>query len=166
MLAEAGYGPEHVVCCGVWLDDPRDFQSFNKVFKEYFGANPPARACVVSSMVIDCKVEVDCVAYKKPYRPEAEGSVALPRHEFGLDVIALVGRLRYSEHRSVPEIRVHLVGHSFDAVTMTAAAFLSAGLTPGGSVMPRFCSIVPRLCVVKGVCVVWSPEPSRPTTKP
>jgi enamine deaminase RidA (YjgF/YER057c/UK114 family) len=35
------------------------------VFKEYFGENPPARACVVSSMVIDCKVEVDCVAYKK-----------------------------------------------------------------------------------------------------
>lgn len=66
ILHEAGYGVEHVVRCGVWLDDPRDFQSFNKVFKEYFGENPPARACVVSSMVIDCKVEVDCVAYKKP----------------------------------------------------------------------------------------------------
>ena len=51
-----------------------------------------------------------CPAYKKPYRPEAEGSLALPRHEFGLDVIALIGRLRYREHRSVPEIRAHLVG--------------------------------------------------------
>ena len=51
-----------------------------------------------------------CVAHKKPYRPEAEGAVALPRHEFGLDVIALIGRLRYAEHRSVPEIRTHLVG--------------------------------------------------------
>ncbi len=51
-----------------------------------------------------------CVAHKKPYRPEAEGSVALPRHEFGLDVIALIGRLRYAEHRSVPEIRTHLIG--------------------------------------------------------
>ena len=50
-----------------------------------------------------------CAAHKKPYRPEAEGALALPRHEFGLDVIALVGRLRYTEHRSVPEIRVHLV---------------------------------------------------------
>ncbi|MDP5007902.1 MAG: RidA family protein, partial [Glaciimonas sp.] len=65
ILAEAGYGPEHVVRCGVWLDDTRDFQSFNKVFKEYFGANPPARACVQSAMVVDCKVEVDCIAYKK-----------------------------------------------------------------------------------------------------
>jgi reactive intermediate/imine deaminase len=65
ILKEAGYGPEHVVRCGVWLDDPRDFQSFNKIFREYFGAAPPARACVVSSMVVDCKVEIDCVAYKK-----------------------------------------------------------------------------------------------------
>ncbi len=52
----------------------------------------------------------DCAAHKKPYRPEAEGRVALPHHEFGLDVVAFVGRLRYAEHRSVPEIRTHLVG--------------------------------------------------------
>ena len=51
-----------------------------------------------------------CAAYKRPYRPEAEGAIALPRHEFGLDVIALVGRLRYAEHRSVPEIRGHVAG--------------------------------------------------------
>jgi hypothetical protein len=51
-----------------------------------------------------------CSAYKRPYRPEAEGALALPRHEFGLDVIALIGRLRYVEHRSIPEIRSHLVG--------------------------------------------------------
>ena len=68
ILREAGYAPEHVGRCGVWLDDPRDFQSFNKVFREYFGDNPPARACVVSSMVVDCKVEIDCIAYKKPVK--------------------------------------------------------------------------------------------------
>jgi reactive intermediate/imine deaminase len=66
ILREAGYGPEHVVRCGVWLEDPRDFQSFNAVFRKHFGENPPARACVVSSMVVDCKVEIDCVAYKSP----------------------------------------------------------------------------------------------------
>jgi len=66
ILKEAGYGPEHVVRCGVWLDDARDFASFNRIFKEYFGANPPARACVQSSMVVDCRVEVDCIAYRKP----------------------------------------------------------------------------------------------------
>jgi reactive intermediate/imine deaminase len=66
VLAEAGYGPGDVVRCGVWLDEPRDFSSFNKVFREYFGAHPPARSCVVSSMVVDCKVEIDCVAYRRP----------------------------------------------------------------------------------------------------
>jgi len=66
ILREAGYGPEHVVRCGVWLDDSRDFSSFNAVFKKHFGEHPPARACVVSSMVVDCKVEIDCVAYKTP----------------------------------------------------------------------------------------------------
>jgi reactive intermediate/imine deaminase len=65
VLQEAGYGPEHVVRCGVWLDDPRDFQSFNKVFREFFGNHPPARSCVVSSMVVGCKLEIDCVAFKK-----------------------------------------------------------------------------------------------------
>ncbi|HEY4049268.1 MAG TPA: RidA family protein [Acidobacteriaceae bacterium] len=66
ILHEAGYGVEHVVRCGVWLDDPRDFPSFNAVFREYFGEHPPARACVVSSMVVACRVEIDCVAYKQP----------------------------------------------------------------------------------------------------
>ena len=66
ILSEAGYGPEDVVRCGVWLDDPRDFASFNVVFREHFGEHPPARACVVSSMVVDCKIEIDCVAYKAP----------------------------------------------------------------------------------------------------
>ena len=68
ILREAGYGPEHVVRCGVWIDDPRDFAAFNAVFREYFGSHPPARCCVVSSMVVDCKVEIDCVAYKAPGR--------------------------------------------------------------------------------------------------
>jgi hypothetical protein len=36
----------------------------------------------------------DCPAYRRPYRPEAEGRVARPRHAFGLDVVALVGQLR------------------------------------------------------------------------
>jgi reactive intermediate/imine deaminase len=66
ILAEAGYGTEHVVRCGVWLDDARDFHAFNGVFRHYFGENPPARACVQSPIVVDCKVEVECVAYKKP----------------------------------------------------------------------------------------------------
>ena len=66
ILEEAGYGPEHVIRCGVWIDDSRDFAAFNAVFREYFGEHPPARSCVTSSMVVDCKVEIDCVAWKPP----------------------------------------------------------------------------------------------------
>ena len=51
----------------------------------------------------------DCARFRTPYRPEAEGSYALPHGEFGLDVIALVGVLRYRQHRSVPEIHQELV---------------------------------------------------------
>jgi hypothetical protein len=50
-----------------------------------------------------------CPQYHRPYRPEEEGGWALPHGEFGLDVIALVGALRYAEHRSVPEIHRALV---------------------------------------------------------
>jgi hypothetical protein len=46
----------------------------------------------------------DCDRFRRPYHPEAEGVVALPHGEFGLDVIAWVGTQRYQEHRSVPEI--------------------------------------------------------------
>jgi hypothetical protein len=51
----------------------------------------------------------DCPRHKSCLRPEQEGHFALPQHEFGLDVIAAVGRLRHAEHRSVPEIHAALV---------------------------------------------------------
>ena len=51
----------------------------------------------------------DCSWHGRPVRPEQEGRFALPQHEFGLDVIALIGRLRHAEHRSVPEIHAELV---------------------------------------------------------
>jgi hypothetical protein len=44
-----------------------------------------------------------------PIRPEQEGRLVLPQHEFGLDIIALVGTLRHAEHRSLPEIHAELV---------------------------------------------------------
>src|SRR5262249_4784799 len=49
-----------------------------------------------------------CSRFLRPYRPEAEPHFALPYHEFGLDVMALVGRLRHAEHRSIPEIHREL----------------------------------------------------------
>ncbi|MBX2880950.1 MAG: RidA family protein [Granulosicoccus sp.] len=53
-----------VVKVGIWLDDPRDFTSFNSVFAKYFIDNPPARSTVQSSLMVDAKIEMDVTAYK------------------------------------------------------------------------------------------------------
>jgi hypothetical protein len=50
-----------------------------------------------------------CPQFRRPYRPEAEGRLALPQHEFGLDVMAWVGTLRYAQHRSLPESHQHVL---------------------------------------------------------
>jgi hypothetical protein len=59
-----------------------------------------------------------------PYRPEQEGRYALPQHEFGMDVVALVGSLRYGEHRSVPEIHQRLVGRGLIVCERTVTNLL------------------------------------------
>jgi hypothetical protein len=81
----------------------------------------------------------DCPACHRPYRPEREGHIALPRHEFGLDVIALVGALRYAEHRSAPEIHRHLSGRGLAVSQRTVSnlldrydELLAVALTDGG----------------------------------
>lgn len=51
---------------------------------------------------------MSCERYRVAYRPEQEGKWVLPQQKFGLDVIALVGALRYQEHRSVPQIHQQL----------------------------------------------------------
>lgn len=66
VLALAGCTLEHVVKVGVWLDDARDFSSFNAVFKKHFSAAPPARSTVQSPLMVDAKVEMDLVAYCPP----------------------------------------------------------------------------------------------------
>jgi hypothetical protein len=50
----------------------------------------------------------DCPRFGVPLRPEQEGRLVLPQHEFGLDVIATVGALRHAQHRSLPEIHAEL----------------------------------------------------------
>lgn len=59
-------------------------------------------------VVRTCRTQ-ECSRFHQPYRPEEEGRLTLPQGEFGLDVIALVGSLRFTQHRSVPEIHGALV---------------------------------------------------------
>src|SRR5215211_1368919 len=65
-----------------------------------------------------------CPRFHIPYRPEAEGALALPRSEFGLDVIALVGVRRHREHRSVPEIHAALRGRGLDIAERSVTTLL------------------------------------------
>jgi hypothetical protein len=50
-----------------------------------------------------------CPRYHVACRPEEEGRWVLPHGEFGLDLIALIGAWRFTEHRSVLEIHQRLL---------------------------------------------------------
>ena len=63
-LALGGCTLADVAKVNVWLDDPRDFGSFNRVYMECFGEHRPARSTVQSRLMIDAKVEIDLTAYK------------------------------------------------------------------------------------------------------
>ncbi len=66
-LEQAGYAPEDVVKVNVWLDDPRDFAIFNRIYSQYFSVeHAPARVTVQAHMMNDFKVEIDCIAWKEP----------------------------------------------------------------------------------------------------
>ena len=55
-----------VVRVCVYLEDPRDFGRYNKVFAEYFPDGRLARTTVEARAVISCRIEMDAVAYKPP----------------------------------------------------------------------------------------------------
>lgn len=50
----------------------------------------------------------ECARYHQMCRPEEEGTWALPHGEFGLDVIALIGTLRYQQQRTIVQIHEEL----------------------------------------------------------
>src|SRR5947209_2473182 len=56
------------------------------------------------TLVVRRCIQPKCPRYHMAYRPEEEGHWALPHGEFGLEVIALIGRWRFREHRSVPQM--------------------------------------------------------------
>lgn len=64
VLALADCTLADVVKVNAWLDDTRDFSSFNAVFQKHFIDNPPARSTVQSPLMIDARVEMDVIAYK------------------------------------------------------------------------------------------------------
>lgn len=64
VLDLAGCTFDDVVKANCWLDDPRDFWTFNRVYAEYFPNGGPARSTVQAKLMVDAKVEVDVIVYK------------------------------------------------------------------------------------------------------
>ena len=63
LLDAAGLGFPHLVSARVFLTDAKDFTEFNRVYREYVGADRPARATVVAALTSPAyNVEITFVA--------------------------------------------------------------------------------------------------------
>jgi 2-iminobutanoate/2-iminopropanoate deaminase len=65
ILAAGGTDLSHVLRCGVFLVDLRDFAAMNEVYARVFGDNRPARTTVQVAALPDpgLRVEIDAIAF-------------------------------------------------------------------------------------------------------
>lgn len=65
ILKASGSDLQHVLRCGVFLIDMREFAGMNAVYARVFGAHRPARTTVQAAALPGdgLRVEIDCVAY-------------------------------------------------------------------------------------------------------
>ena len=65
ILHEAGSSLEHVLRCGVFLIDMREFQQMNGVYQRVFGNHRPARTTIQAAALPGdgLRVEIDAIAY-------------------------------------------------------------------------------------------------------
>jgi len=64
-LENAGSSMEKVLKCNVYLNDLKDYQGMNEVFRGRFGEEPPVRTTIAAAGGIpgDSLVEIDVIAY-------------------------------------------------------------------------------------------------------
>jgi len=64
-LVNAGSSMEKVLKCNVYLNDLKDYQAMNEVFRGRFGAEPPVRTTIAAAGGIpgNSLVEIDVIAY-------------------------------------------------------------------------------------------------------
>ena len=64
-LENAGSSMEKVLKCQVYLNDLKDYQAMNEVFRGRFGENPPVRTTIAAAGGIpgNSLVEIDVIAY-------------------------------------------------------------------------------------------------------
>ena len=65
ILKAAGSSLQHVLRCGVFLIDMREFQQMNVVYARMFGEHRPARTTIQAAALPlqGLRVEIDCIAY-------------------------------------------------------------------------------------------------------
>lgn len=65
ILEAAGSSLQHVLRCGVFLLDLREFQEMNAVYSRMFGEHRPARTTIQAAGLPGegLKIEIDCIAY-------------------------------------------------------------------------------------------------------
>jgi 2-iminobutanoate/2-iminopropanoate deaminase len=66
ILESAGSDLSHVLRCGVFLVDLRDFEAMNRVYARVFGDHRPARTTVQVASLPDVglRVEIDAIAWR------------------------------------------------------------------------------------------------------
>ncbi|HXG88186.1 MAG TPA: Rid family detoxifying hydrolase [Vicinamibacterales bacterium] len=65
ILEAAGSSLQHVIRCGVFLLDMREFEQMNAVYSRMFGDHRPARTTIQAAGLPGegLRVEIDCIAY-------------------------------------------------------------------------------------------------------
>ena len=66
ILQAAGSDLQHVLRCGVFLIDMKEFQQMNAVYSRVFGDHRPARTTIQAAGLPGegLRVEIDCIAYR------------------------------------------------------------------------------------------------------
>ncbi|MBC7318807.1 deaminase [Candidatus Bipolaricaulota bacterium] len=64
ILAAAGGTMDDLVKVTLYLTDMGDFEAVNRAYSAYFGAEPPARACLaVVALPKGARIEIEAIAY-------------------------------------------------------------------------------------------------------
>lgn len=63
ILKNAGSSLEEVIKVTVFMTDIRNFDKMNKVYKQFFKGDFPARSCVEAKLAVDVELEIEAIAY-------------------------------------------------------------------------------------------------------
>jgi len=72
ILEAGGLSLDHVVNVKSYVADEADLALYNQIYPEYFSEPRPSRSTIVGVLGTKLKFELDCVAYAKATRQQAE----------------------------------------------------------------------------------------------